>query len=369
MPATPNRESVVEGCRKVADALMRYQWKVWFWGDSIGMEGLLDASELTVSKKYSSYVYGAFKAWIPRMQSRTKFDHTAPGVALLRSYIATGDPALLEAAKIHAVYLKGFRRTAAGCPVHYEDVVFDLPPELPPGHPMHGTRISGTPKESSPCVFVDSVHFQGPFLAMLYSITGSQEYLVQAESTVGPQVELLWDEDEHLFHHFWMEKTGKRNGVFWGRGNCWALLGMLHTIEFLPESSTFLNRLKQIVREQADRLAELQDDSGNWHTVLDDPDSYLESSIAAFVVDGFSFAVSRGWLPKSHRVVVERAWDAIWKQLGPDGVFRGVSFETHPSTNAEHYRTMPTGAMVPWGQGPFLTACRSYLALLEPTSK
>ncbi len=92
MSSGPTRESVVEECRKAADFLMGYPWKVWFWGDSIGMEGLLDASDLTGTEKYSSFVYGAFKAWIPRMQFRSRFDHTAPGVALLRSYSLTKDP-------------------------------------------------------------------------------------------------------------------------------------------------------------------------------------------------------------------------------------------------------------------------------------
>jgi unsaturated rhamnogalacturonyl hydrolase len=347
---------------------MGYPWKVWFWGDSIGMEGLLDASELTGIDRYRSYVYGVLKGWIPRMGQRARFDHTAPGVALLRSYALTGDPQLLEAARAHAEYLAGFRRTSGGCPVHYEDVAFDAPPELPSGRALGGPTaaavVAPTSSSASPraCVFVDSVHFQGPFLAMLHALTGEARYLAQAESTIGPQVDLLWDERERLFHHFWVEETGARNGVFWGRGNGWGLLGMLHTLEHLPEASPLSQRLRRIVREQASRLAELQDGSGDWHTVLDDRRSYLESSVAAFVVDGFSLAIRRGWLPGTYREVVEKGWRAMWTHLGPDGLLRGVSFETHPGTRPEHYREMPTGAMVPWGQGPFLAACRSYLA-------
>ncbi len=67
-----------------------------------------------------------------------------------------------------------------------------------------------------------------------------------------------------------MERTDKRNGVFWGRGNCWALLGMLHTMESLPEGSSLSRRLRRMIEAQVSRLAELQDESGGWHTVLDD---------------------------------------------------------------------------------------------------
>src|SRR6266508_2080144 len=118
----PSHEQILDACRRAADLLMSHRWKLWFWADGIGLEGLLDVSEITGDDKYLGFVYGMFKAWIPRMQQRSRFDHTGP------------------------------------------------------------------------CVFVDSVHFHGPFLTMLYAITKEDRYLKQAEETIGPQVELLWDE-------------------------------------------------------------------------------------------------------------------------------------------------------------------------------
>jgi unsaturated rhamnogalacturonyl hydrolase len=191
--------------------------------------------------------------------------------------------------------------------------------------------------------------------------------LQQAEETIGPQVDLLWDAEERLFHHFWIERSSQRNGVLWGRGNGWALLGILHTLTYLPEDRPLAARLREVCARQAARLVELQDASGDWRTVLNDSQSYLESSIAAFVVDGFSLAIERGWLPPTYQSVVEQAWRALWRNVREDGLFDGVSFETFPSTRVEHYRQMPRGALVPWGQGPFLTACRRYLQAHEPS--
>ena len=152
-------------------------------------------------------------------------------------------------------------------------------------------------------MFVDSVHFHGPFLAALYDVTGEDRYLRQAADTIGPQVELLWDERHELFHHFWIERTRQRNGVLWGRGNGWAMLGMLHTLQHLPADHPLSQRFRELLTRQANRLAQLQDPAtGDWHTVLDDPASYLESSVAAFVVDGFSLAIRRGWLPAGSNV-------------------------------------------------------------------
>jgi unsaturated rhamnogalacturonyl hydrolase len=359
--------------RRAADRLLAHRWKLWFWADSIGLEGLLDASAITGDEKYFGYVYGFFKAWIPRMEHRSPFDHTAAGVALVRCYERTKDPALLEAARALADYLATFRKTNSGCPVHYEEAHLELPPELPKDHPdfdarQEDRRQALATSNAGPCIFVDSIHFQGPFLAALYAVTKDERYLRQAEQTIGPQVKLLWDEKENLFHHFWIERTGKPNGVLWGRGNGWGMLGIMHTLAHLPESSPLAATFRDIIARQAKRLAELQDASGDWHTVLNDPQSYLESSVAAFVVDGFSLAIRHGWISDEYKPVVERAWRAMWAQMRPDGLFDGVSFETFPSTRPEHYRLMPRGACVPWGQGPFLVACASYAKNFEASS-
>jgi unsaturated rhamnogalacturonyl hydrolase len=360
---------VEESCRRVADRLLAHRWKLWFWGDSIGLEGLLAATELTGDRQYFAFVYGLLKGWIARRESVGRWDHTAAGVALLKVYEETHDASLLEAAHWLAEYLAGFRRTVGDCPLHYEDAHFELPPELPRDHgdfdaQQEQKRAALVSQEGGPCVFVDSIHFHGPFLAKLYQVTDDVRYLEQAERTIGPQVELLWDREQHLFHHFWSEREQRRNGVLWGRGNGWGMLGIIHTLVAIPTERPLARHLRSILRQQATRMAKLQDECGEWHTVLDDPSSYLEPSIAAFLVEGLSTAIRNGWLEETYLPIVERAWHAMHKYLRPDGLFDGVSYETFPSFRAQHYRTMPRGAMVPWGQGPFLTACLAYQQLL-----
>jgi unsaturated rhamnogalacturonyl hydrolase len=211
---------------------------------------------------------------------------------------------------------------------------------------------------------VDSVHFDGPFFAKLFQVTRQDKYRKFALENILSQIELLFDFSQNLFHHFWMERTQTRNGVLWGRGNGWGLLGLIHTLEHLPDDDAGARRVLDVLQRLAQRLAELQGSTGGWHTVLDDPASYIETSIAAFVVDGFSSAIRRGWLAEdTFRPVVESALRSLLANMQPNGLLAGVSYETFPSTRAEHYRNMPRGAMVPWGQGPLLTALRSYTLL------
>jgi len=358
-----NDHELHELAAKAADLLMSYPWKVWFWGDSIGLEGLLDAAELTREPKYWGYVYGLFKGWIAREQFRSKFDYTAPGIALLRVFEITGDLTLLEAARRHAVYMSGFRKTKSGATVRYENAAFELPPELPPDHPdYHSWReLAAFVRDGGPCIFVDSMHFDAPFFAALHGATGEDQYRELALDNLLSQIDLLYDPADGLFHHFWIERTGTRNGIAWGRGNGWGLLGLVDTLEHLPSHDRGARKIKDVLRKVLRRMAELQERAGGWHTVLTDPGSYIENSVAAFMISAASRAMLHGWVdPKVYYPVVELAMQSLLENVRPDGLLDGVSYETFPSTSVQHYRRMPRGGVLPWGQGPLLAALRWY---------
>jgi unsaturated rhamnogalacturonyl hydrolase len=349
-----------------ADLLLSYPWKFWFWGDSVGFEGLLDATELTRQEKYLAFVYGTFKAWLARDRPRSEFDYTAPGVALLRAYDRTGDPALLNAARQHAEYMASFRRTDCGAYVRYENAAIELPPQLPPDHPdSHAVNDRKEQlSDGGPCIFVDSMHFDGPFFAKLYQVTGEEAYRRLALANICSQLELLFDPQRELLHHFWMERTRSRNGVLWGRGNCWGLLGIVETLEYLPEDEPEASALREMLKKILARMARLQDRSGGWHTILDDPASYIETSTSAFMVHVLCRSIEHGWVEAdAYNPVLESAAALMLGSVVPGGLLEGVSYETFPSTRAEHYRCMPRGAMVPWGQGPLLSALWAYTRL------
>ncbi|MCL4853559.1 MAG: hypothetical protein KJZ78_19570, partial [Bryobacteraceae bacterium] len=57
-PPVTSEATFQDVARRAAHCLFHYQWKLWFWGDSIGLEGLLDASALTGDAAYFAYVHG-----------------------------------------------------------------------------------------------------------------------------------------------------------------------------------------------------------------------------------------------------------------------------------------------------------------------
>ena len=361
-----SEENLQAAAAKAADLLLYFPWKVWFWGDSVGLEGLLDASELTGLGKYSGFVYGVFKGWVARERFRSEFDYNLPGVALLRVCKETGDAHLLSAARRHADYLSGFRRTTSGAYMRYENAAIELPPELPIDHPdaPAARRLADQVTDGGPCIFVDSMHVDAPFFAKLYETTGEDCYRQLSLQMMSSQVELLYDAEKQLLNHFWIEKTKSPNGVAWGRGNCWGLLGLVETLEHLPEGDPDTENLREVLSTIVARMAQLQSPDGGWHTILDDPDSYVETSIPAFMVPVLARSITHSWIePDLYYPVVESAMSFVLDHIREDGLLEGVSYETFPSTRVEHYRQMPRGAVVPWGQGPLLAALKAYALL------
>ncbi len=70
--------------REVAERLMRHPFQAWFYGDSIGFEGLLAASALLGDPRYADFAHGFLRGWAARDEPRRPDDNTAPGHVLFR---------------------------------------------------------------------------------------------------------------------------------------------------------------------------------------------------------------------------------------------------------------------------------------------
>lgn len=98
--------------------------------------------------------------------------------------------------------------------------------------------------------------------------------------------------------------------ALWGRGNCWVgeqrcsagkrlnsseatmAIPMFLQLVNLPRSDPVYRSLTAALIRQVDALLERQDpQTGLWHTVLDDPTSYPETSCAAGFVAGILMGV------------------------------------------------------------------------------
>jgi unsaturated rhamnogalacturonyl hydrolase len=341
--------------RAAADVLLDYPFRVWHYGESVGVEGLLRIGSLLDEPRYEAWVHGLLRGWAARRRPFAELDNTLPGKVLCELAERHGDELLLEAAADAAAQLRG-RPTLGGVAVPFERA----PLRAPFGGAPLSPRERALLEDPGPGVFVDPLHFDPPFLVHLGALTGSAE-LVDAGAEQARALVALLQDDSGAFWHFHLERTGERYGLGWGRGQGWALLGLVDVLERLPNEHPDRRPLQAALLRLAQVLRRTQRDDGGWWAVISDPGSGPERSTAAFVAAGFSHAVAVGLLPRDHLACARAAWEHTARGVRDDGVLADVSANVWACTAAWHYAHVPLGAVVPWGQGPLLLAAAEHL--------
>jgi unsaturated rhamnogalacturonyl hydrolase len=319
---------VTERLRAIVDTTMRWNYRVWGFGEAIALRGLLRAGDALDDPAPIAFVHGILRSWLGRGVARTNEDHVGAGRELLELHRRTGDAQFLDAARRLAALNAGFPKGPSGARYHRGDT---------PGWRWQ--------------IWVDCMDVDGPFLAALARATGEAVYFAQAVDELLGYARALQSESGLLFHGF--ERDCGQNGQLWARGQGWALMGLVETLITLPPDHPGWAELHQRLVALVDALAAMQDSSGLWHTVVNRPETYLESTLAAMAAYALREGFAHGVLDTTAYGGIEaKARAAVHREITPDGGLQRVSDAT-PVGELATYASRPFG-IFPWGQGPLL---------------
>jgi rhamnogalacturonyl hydrolase YesR len=185
-------------------------------------------------------------------------------------------------------------------------------------------------------IWVDCMHTDGPGLTRLGWVEEGVATTVEYASAL--------QRDDGLFQHGYDVIRGRGNDVAWGRGQAWAMLGLVGTLRHaaVPE-------LRDRLDAQLTAVSRYEDD-GRWHTVVDDPASPFENSVSAYMAWLVPQAVAAGLADDAAHDLAGRARTATLAALDQGRL--AVSDAT-PVAAPQGYRDRPTGVH-PWGQAPVL---------------
>lgn len=200
-------------------------------------------------------------------------------------------------------------------------------------------------------------------LAKIGKLLNRPEYMEEATYQFLLHVQNLMDKETGLWFHGW-SYDGHHNfaNARWARGNSWLTIVIPDFLELLnlPENNAVRRYLVQVLNAQIAALAKYQDESGLWHTLLDDPHSYLEASATAGFAYGILKAVRKRYVERHYALVAEKAIRGIVKHISPEGELRQTSFGTGMGHDLDFYRHIPLTSM-PYGQAMAMLCLTEYL--------
>jgi len=315
-------------------------WAGWEWTHGVGLYGIWQYYDQTGDTEMRDIIDSWFAARLA--EGTTKNVNTmAPFLTLAHRYEETGDRTLLP-------WLDSWAEWA-----------MRAMPRTPHGGMQHITLA----EENHHQLWDDTLMMTVLPLAKIGVLLDRPHYVREATFQFLTHVAYLMDRETGLWFHGW---TFEGNHNFararWARGNSWLTMVIPDFLELidLPESDPVRRFLVEVLDAQVAALAQLQDDSGLWHTLLDDPSSYLEASATAGFGYGVLKAVRKGYLDARYSAVAEKAVRAIVANVSDDGELRQVSFGTGMGSDLDFYRQIPLTSM-PYGQAMAILCLAEYL--------
>lgn len=315
-------------------------WAGWEWTHGIGLYGMWQYYDQTGEAAMRDIIDSWFAARLA--EGTTKNVNTmAPFLTLAYRYEEAGDRTLLP-------WLDSWAEWA-----------MRAMPRTPHGGMQHITLA----EENHHQLWDDTLMMTVLPLTKIGLLLDRPHYVREATFQFLTHVAYLMDRETGLWFHGW---TFEGNHNFakarWARGNSWLTMVIPDFLELvdLPESDPVRRFLIEVLDSQVAALAALQDDSGLWHTLLDDPSSYVEASATAGFAYGILKAVRKGYLGAQYSPVAEQAVRAVIANISDDGELQQVSFGTGMGSDLDFYRDIPRTSM-PYGQAMAILCLAEYL--------
>ena len=190
-------------------------------------------------------------------------------------------------------------------------------------------------------MWADDLYMSVPFLVRYSQFTGDQKYLDDAANQFFGFKKRLFMPEEKIMSHVYDFKYDSKTNVPWGRGNGWVVFSMTELLEVLPEDHPKRNDLIEFLNTLCEGYLALQDDEGMWHQVLNDHESYPETSCTSMFIYAFSRGIRFGWLknPEKYVKAIYKAWKGLSKtSVDSNGNVYGVCRGSEFSFIADYYK-------------------------------
>ena len=155
-------------------------------------------------------------------------------------------------------------------------------------------------------------HFYGGVFAACAQ-AGRRE-LLEENLRLMRHIDTVHRDSDGLFFH--ASRKGEVIGEKWGRGNTHALLGAFYMLRRYPDMAEDIrNEVLRFIDRSGKALAAVQQKSGLWRNVLNNPATPEEVSCTVLITCIYSWCVNRGWLSEDYIPMLLRSRDALKRRF------------------------------------------------------
>ena len=307
----------------------------WSWDSGLLMLGMWELGEVTGESKYTDYVTAWIDHHIAIGYTIAYNDHVPPARLALRLWQQTSQAQYRQVVDDALVY------------------IFEKADRLPDGGLNHMGWISGNQ------IWADTLFMVTPFLVEAGNADNDPSCFDEAVLQFEVFADHLRDADTGMYRHMYdadedIVKPPVKD--YWGRGNAWIVAASGFALDDMPSSTAGYMGVAERFAAQVEAMGALIDAGDHrWHTVMNRPETYLETSVGPLLAYGVFLADT----DDSMQALAERALTGAINQIVDDGqgdtLLLGTSYGTNPST-WEMYDYVLKGEQVAYGLGATLVA-------------
>lgn len=305
-------------------------WNYWEWTQGVGLYGLFKYWEMTGDVETLGIIEDWFAKRFAEGSPTKNVNTVAPLLTLAFLYERFGNPAWVP-------YLDAWA----------EWVMYEMP-RTEQGGLQHIVFNSVNEEQ----LWDDTLMMSVLALTKIGLVLDRPHYLDEAKYQFLLHAQYLMDTSTGLWFHGWSFE-GKHNfaRALWARGNSWVTIAIPEFIEMagLEPRDPVRRLLVSVLDRQASALKEFQDETGLWHTLIDDASSYLEASAAAGFAYGLMKAARKRHIGIEYAEVARRAMKGVIANITPEGELMQVSTGTPMGHDLDFYRQIRRTSM-PYGQ-------------------
>ena len=332
----------------------------------------IDAAGVTGDRRYSDFVKDRLKLMaelvpvvLPEIRKDRHYDQQMRMVA---------DPhSLDEAGAMCAAYC----RLAMIMPgSSYTGVIRTYMSRINKTYRMGTDRIIARNRPYANSLWLDDMYMGIVPLAWYGCLKHDCESLREAVRQVMLFKKYMWLENKKLFRHGWVEDMNPHPAFAWGRANGWAILTMCQVLDAITvmENDTKNQQdwkddkaiVTDLLSEHLDGLVAMQHPTGFWHQLLDEGDTYLETSATAIYAYCLAHAICEGWVDaKTYGPRAILAWNAVSRKINQCGEVEDVCIGTGMGFDKAFYSYRPTHVLAAHGYGPVIWAGSEIIRLIR----